>query len=143
MRQSPKPDLTTRRSYLTDAAQPITINTTQQMGIFAPRAHVALLGADAVLGGSLEETDDEHPPPVPAAINKAGSLPLALCCRFAGGGGDEGVPVVVVSSDLKVWKGDQGQIMCLHNSATKGWEAITCPQTTTNQRPLPLIRETQ
>lgn len=60
------------------------------MGLFAPQAHAALLGADALLGN----LDDSSPTP-PMAINKAGSYPLALCCRQAG------VPVVVVSSDLK------------------------------------------
>lgn len=92
----------------------------KQMGLFAPQAHAALLGADAVLG-NLDDASTFSPPPSlppsasasasaagvgsagtaartppPMVINKAGSYPLALCCHHAG------VPVLVVSSDLKV-----------------------------------------
>ena len=76
------------------------------MALFVPQAHAALLGADAV----LDKLDDSLVASAattaavgaatgsvsPIVINKAGSYPLALCCRFAG------VPVLVVSSDLKV-----------------------------------------
>jgi translation initiation factor 2B subunit (eIF-2B alpha/beta/delta family) len=66
------------------------------MALFAPQAHAALLGADALLGNLDDSSDDTTTVPVPPmVINKSGSCPLALCCRFAG------VPVLVVSSDLK------------------------------------------
>lgn len=70
------------------------------MGLFASSAHAALLGADAVLG-NIDTPAPFPSPPLPAflppvVINKAGSYPLALCCHHAN------VPVLVVSSDLKV-----------------------------------------
>ncbi len=71
-----------------------------QMALFAAQAHAALLGADAILGNLDDDSDADAvlPAPPPVVINKAGSCPLALSCRFAG------VPVLVVSSDLKVRK---------------------------------------
>ncbi|WP_428924825.1 hypothetical protein [Marinibacterium sp. SX1] len=78
-------------SMLADLPAGMTLFSDAGMGIAAPQADVAIVGADAILAdGSM--------------ANKTGSLPLALICR------EYGVPFYVAAELSKVHLGDSAEV---------------------------------
>ncbi|MBU2663773.1 hypothetical protein KOI35_09660 [Actinoplanes bogorensis] len=93
---------------IAESGVPVTLFSDAAMAVAVSKSDIVLVGADAVLSdGTL--------------VNKTGTLPLALACKF------QGVPLYGVTELFKVFDGDPGEVAMELRPAgemSAGWDLV-------------------